>query len=744
MLEGTLLWQPTEDQVRNSNMSAFRNWLHKEKDLSFDSYADMWQWSVTDIEAFWESIWQYFDLNSQQPWRQVVDRDTMPGARWFEGTEINFAEQIALRSKNTNIQTGDRHRAEDRHQAGGRHQTEGRHQAEDSHQVNNNHPVKDKQRAGDCQPAGDSHSVDNNHPAVIFRSERHAMREVSREELLAGAASFQSFLKESGVTKGDRVAACLPNIPEAIMAFIAVSASGAVWSCCSPDFGAESAIDRFRQIDPKVFITADGYCYGGKDFDRMDLVARVQEALPSLVRTVVLPFLNSNPVVESLPKAGQTVLWTDLMKSSPSRPSGYSASDLAFIPVPFDHPLWILYSSGTTGLPKPITHSHGGMLVEQLKYLHLHVGLKPGDRFFWFTTTGWMMWNVLISSLLCGGTAVLYDGSPGWPDLNVLWEYASESRMSYFGTSAAYLMGSRKAGIEPSKLYDLSALRAVGSTGSPLPPEGYDWVYRQIGKHILLNSTSGGTDVCSSFVNGNPNLPVFAGEIQCRTLGASVEVFDDNGKSVINQAGEMVITRPMPCMPVCFWGDDDGSRYRESYFEHFPGVWRHGDLMKITDRGTCVIYGRSDATLNRMGVRIGTSEIYRAVEVNKRVKDSLIVSIEYEDGSWYMPLFVVAADGYDDADVKGQEKGKTTAVDCSSDREQLKQQIVTLIRERLSPKFTPDEIIFIDEIPYTLNGKKMEKPVRKILEGHKPEEVASLDSAKNPEALRQFVRFRRS
>ena len=499
----------------------------------------------------------------------------------------------------------------------------------------------------------------------------------------------------------------MPNTPEALIALLATSSLGAIWSSCSPDFGAGSVVDRFSQIEPKVLIAVDGYRYGGKDFDRMEVVSRIQDEIDSLEKTVLIPYLNEQPDVSGIKDA---VFWDNLL-------ADHEDAELEFEQVPFDHPLWVLYSSGTTRLPKALVHGHGGVLLEHLKKMGLHMDVREGDPFFWFTTTGWMMWNVVASSLLVGGTALLYDGSPGSPDMNALWEFAEKTGMSCFGTSASYLTGCMNAGIEPGKDYDLSSLRSIGSTGSPLPPEGFAWVYEHVKEDVWLFSTSGGTDLCTAFVGGCPLLPVRTGELQCRSLGASVHAFDDEGMPLMNEVGELVITEPMPSMPVFLWGDEGGERYRESYFDVYPGVWRHGDWIKITDQGSAVIYGRSDSTINRGGVRMGTAEIYRAVQTVPQVRDSLVVDVPKEDDGSVMPLFVVLEEGEELDD-------------------DLKKEISKSVRENCSPRHVPDEVYEIDEIPQTLNGKKLEVPVKKILSGKPADEAVSKDSLSNPRVSR--------
>ncbi|MEW6637494.1 MAG: acetoacetate--CoA ligase [Actinomycetota bacterium] len=647
--EGTLLWEPSGEFKQSSNMTRYMRWLDEEKGLSFPDYASLWEWSVDDLEGFWTSIWEFCGVKASKPYARALGRREMPGAEWFPGAELSYAEHIFLRAR-------------------------------------------------------------EEEPALLHASELRPLSGMSWRELKENTAALAAGLREMGVGRGDRVVAYLPNVPEAVVGLLATASIGAVWSSCSPDFGVGSVVDRFRQIEPKVMLAGDGYRYGGRDFDRMGVVARLQEEIPSLQRTVVLPYLNAEPETGALRDA---VLWDEVL----ARGSGAS---LEFEQVPFDHPLWVLYSSGTTGLPKAIVHSQGGILLEHLKKVILHVDLTPGDRFFWFTTTGWMMWNFLVGGLLAGATAILYDGNPGHPDMNALWRFAEETGMTNFGTSASYLTSCMKSGIEPGRDFDLSALKAIGSTGSPLPPEGFEWVYGHVKRDLWLYSTSGGTDLCTAFVGGVPILPVRCGELQARSLGAKVEAYDENGRPVTDQVGELVITEPMPSMPIYLWNDPEGERLRESYFDVFPGVWRHGDWIKIKPHGGCVIYGRSDSTINRGGVRMGTAEIYSAVEKVEEVADSLVVDVHRPDGSAYMPLFVVLREG--------------AILD-----EDLKSRIKRSIRENASPRHVPDDVIEVEEIPRTLNGKKLEVPVKKILSGTPPEKAASRDSLSNPEALDRFV-----
>ena len=646
---GELLWKPSPQMIERSSMTRYMGWLERERGLQFEGYPALWEWSVTELEDFWASIWDYFDVSSPTPYSEVLAERTMPGARWFEGAQVNYAE----------------------------HLFRGKHD-------------------GDV--------------AILHASELRDLEQMTWGELRLAVAEVAAGLRELGVGHGDRVAAYLPNIPEAIVAFLATASLGAVWSSCSPDFGPGSVVDRFAQIEPKVLFTVDGYSYNGKDFDRREVIAGLQRQMPSLEGTVVLPYLRPDPDLSPL---RDPISWHALRSS-------VKGAELRFESVPFDHPLWILYSSGTTGLPKAIVQGHGGILLEHLKKLHLHVDARPGDRIFWFTTTGWMMWNFLVSGLLTEAAIVLYDGSPGHPDLGVLWDLAENAGITCFGTSASYVATCMKGEVEPAAGRDLSQLRSVGSTGSPLSPESFDWIYRQLGDDTWLFSTSGGTDLCTAFVGGVPLLPVYRGELQGRALGADVEAFDEQGKPVIDEVGELVITEPMPSMPLFLWKDGDGSRYQASYFEHYPGVWRHGDWIEITSRGTAIIYGRSDSTINRQGVRMGTSEIYRAVQAIPEVLDALVVDVPRPGTEGWMPLFVVLREGAE--------------LD-----EELEAEIKRSIRERCSPRHVPNAVYRITEVPRTLSGKVLEVPVKRILMGTAPEQAASRDSLANPESLDYFV-----
>jgi acetoacetyl-CoA synthetase len=643
------LWEPPAELVERARMTEYMRWLERERGLHFDGYHDLWRWSVEDLEGFWSSIWDFFAVQADGEFARALGSRTMPGAEWFAGSRLNYAEHVFA-------------------------------------------------------------GTDDAEPAILHASELRGLDELSWGELRAQVAAVAAGLRELGVERGDRVVAYLPNIPEAIVAFLAAASIGAVWSSCSPDFGPASVIDRFAQIEPTVLFAVDGYRYGGKDFDRRDVLAELQAAMPSLRRIVVLPYLDPDPDLSPLPDA---IRWDEFMAAG-------EGAELDFERVPFDHPLWVLYSSGTTGLPKAIVQGQGGILLEHLKKLHLHVDAHPGDRLFWFTTTGWMMWNFLVSGLLTRAAIVLYDGNPGHPDMSVLWDLAARAGVTMFGTSASYIAAGMKAGVEPAAGRDLGKLKALGSTGSPLSPEGFDWIYEQLGADTWLFSTSGGTDLCTAFVGGTPLLPVYRGELQARALGAAVEAWDEDGNSVIDEVGELVVTEPMPSMPVSFWGDPDGSRYRASYFEHYPGVWRHGDWIEITSRGTAVIYGRSDSTINRSGIRMGTSEIYRAVLGVDAIVDALVVDVPRPGTEGWMPLFVVLREGAELDD-------------------DLRREIARRVREHCSPRHVPDEVFAIAEVPRTLSGKVLEVPVKRILMGTPAAKAASRDSLANPAALDYFT-----
>jgi len=610
MAEGDLLWEPSKDDIASARITAYLEWL-AERGKKFEDYDSLWRWSVSDLEGFWRSVWEYFGVRHSGRFSRALSSKRMPGAKWFEGTSLNYAE----------------------HMLGGK----------------------------------------DGGPALIAVTEE-GRREVSWHTLERETAALASWLEGNGVRRGDRVAAFVPNCPEAVVGMLATASIGAVWSSCSPDFGAPAVVDRFGQIKPKVLIAFERYRYGGKEFDRGTEVRSVARALPGLKKVITLE------------GGGFSTAWRDAT-SGRAKPR--------YRRVPFSDPLWILYSSGTTGLPKPIVHSQGGILLEHLKGVGLHNDVRRGDRLFWFTTTGWMMWNYVLGGLLHGSTVVLYDGSPVYPDAGAMWDLVDENEVTFAGVSAPYVAACAKSGLAPREGRSFRRLRGVGSTGSPLSPEGFEWLYAGVKRDLWVASMSGGTDVCTCFVGGCPTLPVYSGEIQCRWLGSSVMAYDEEGTSVVGETGELVVTEPMPSMPVRLWGDKGGSRYREAYFAAYPGVWTHGDWIKVTERGTCVIYGRSDSTIKRQGVRIGTADIYRTVESMKEVADSLAVEASDEGGRSYMVLFVQAAPG--------------TVIGPKEVR-----RIQEKVRSDLSPRYVPDEVVPVTAVPRTMNGKKLEIPVKRL------------------------------
>jgi len=653
-----LLWQPDPATVERSRMATFRRWLAAERDLEFARYDALWRWSVAEPERFWGAMAEFFDVAFHDRPSVVLAERVMPGARWFPGATLNYAEH-ALRP--------------------------GAGKADDD-------------------------------LAVVFRREDGEDRRITYAELRAQVAAVRAGLVELGVRRGDRVVALVPNSPHAVVAFLAAASLGAVWSSCSPDFGVQAVVDRFAQVEPTLFVAVDGYLYNGRAFDVRPTVDALRAQLPSLRATVLIPYLGTDTGL-SRSDDSSVVTWDHLL-------ARHAGADLVFEPVPFDHPLWVLYSSGTTGLPKGIVQGHGGITIEHLKALALHSDLGPGERFFWYTTTGWMMWNFLVSGLLVGATIVLYDGSPAHPDLGTLWRLAADERITYFGTSAPYIQSCLKNGLRPASTYDLGPLRAVGSTGSPLTSEGFRWVADEVGGGVQIASVSGGTDLCTAFVGAAPDVPVWLGELSCRMLGAPVAAYDEAGREVVDEVGELVITGPMPSMPVFFWADPSGARLREAYFEDYPGVWRHGDWIRITPRGSAVIYGRSDSTLNRGGVRMGTSEFYRVVEALPEVVDSLVIDTSRARGTdGQLLCFVVLAADASLADVEPR----------------LRQAL----RTQLSPRHVPDRFVVIEDVPRTLNGKKCEVPVKRILAGTPPEMAVSRDALRNPEALQPFLRMAR-
>jgi acetoacetyl-CoA synthetase len=643
-----VLWSPSPDARSVTRVGAYLDWLWRERDLRFASYDDLLHWSITDLDGFWSSVWDHFEVSSETHTGRALAEDRMPGARWFPDAHVNWAEH--------------------------------------------------------CLRLAGRLSSDT---VLIARSQSRDRITLTADQLRADVARVRAGLRRLGVGRGDRVVAYLPNVPEAVIGLLATASIGAIWASCPPEFGVRSVVDRFSQVEPKVLLAVDGYRYGDRDVDRTVDVAAIRAALPSLTATVALPYLRTD--ADRIPDA---VAWDELVSEE---------GELAFERLPFDHPLFLLYSSGTTGLPKPIVHGHGGILLEHLKIHALHHDLGAADRFFWFSTTGWMMWNYLVSGLAVDAGIVLYDGSPAHPDVGALWRLAAEEGVTYFGTSATYLMACRKEGLRPAGLVDLSRIRGIGSTGSPLPAEGFGYVYDAISPSVHLQSVSGGTDVCTAFVGASPLVPVWEGEISCRHLGCAVEAFDPTGRPLVGEQGELVVTRPMPSMPVGFWNDPDGSRYRAAYFEDFPGAWRHGDWITFTDRGSCVISGRSDATLNRGGVRVGTAEFYAVVEGLPEVADSLVVHLD--DGDRLL-LFVALGDGGE----------LTDALRTRIDRE---------LRLALSPRHVPDEVLAVPVIPRTLSGKKLEVPVKRILTGTPADQAASRGSLADPSSLDPFVELAR-
>ncbi|NEE04084.1 acetoacetate--CoA ligase [Phytoactinopolyspora halotolerans] len=701
MAEPEVVWTPTPEKIAASRIARFRAWLRSEHVVDVDDYDSLWRWSVTEPAAFWAALARYFDVDFHTPPTDTLPRRTMPGTRWFPEATLNYAEH-ALRPGTGKADTD---------------------------------------------------------VAVVFRRE-DGRRTLTYGELRRQVAAARAALHRLGVRRGDRVVGLVPNSPETLVAFLATASLGAIWSSCSPDFGFRAIADRFRQLDPVVLVTIDGYLYNGREHRIDSTVAQLEDALPTLRATVVLSYLtDAEPETAGPHAASSDVTSSDVTGSdvtSPDVPSpdvtgrdvtgpaersgrDPGAADLRrlswtrflalgdgahleYEPVPFDHPLWVLYSSGTTGLPKGIVHGHGGITLEHLKAMALHFDAGPDDRFFWFTTTGWMMWNFVISGLLVGATVMLYDGSPAYPGMHSLWEYAAEERVTVFGTSAPFVQACMKDGLTLGR-YELSALRTVGSTGAPLSVDGFRWLSDNLGTDVQIASFSGGTDLCTGFVGPAPDVPVWLGELSRPSLGAAVAAYDESGRPVVDEVGELVLTEPMPSMPVSFWNDDDGSRLREAYFEQYPGVWRHGDWITITHRGSAIIHGRSDSTLNRGGVRMGTAEFYRVVEGHPAVLDSLVIdtSGDAADGNGELLCFLVLG--------------------ASAEADEVTAELRRTLREELSPRHVPDRFVVVDDIPRTLNGKKCEVPVKRILAGTAPEKAVSREALRNPDSLGPFLRL---
>jgi acetoacetyl-CoA synthetase len=651
--EGELLWTPSAAQIEDANLTKLAKWLMRERGLQFKSYDALWQWSVTELEEFWQAMWDYFGIQSSAPHTRVLGKRSMPGAEWFRGAQLNYAQHV-LRNE----------------------------------------------RAGT--------------DALLFMNETTPLTGVSWETFAGQVRILATRLRELGVRPGDRVVAYMPNIPGTMIAMLATTAIGAVWACCSPDFGSRGVIDRIQQLAPKVLFCVDGYRYGGKVFERKKELTEIISALEGLEHVVHLPYLNAED--RHGPSDG-ALLWSDLLEHA-----AITQAEFKFEQVPFGHPLWVLFSSGTTGLPKAIVQSHGGILLEQLKLQHFHMDYRAGERAFFYTTSGWMMWNFLASMPLSGVCPVLYDGNPAYPAPDVLWKVAQDARAGFFGASPAYVEVMAKSGIVPRERFDLSHLRAVMPAGSPVSPECTAWFYRNVKQDLLVATGSGGTDCCTGFVGGVPTQPVYAGEIQGRSLGVAAYAFNEKGESVVDEVGELVLAEPMPSMPIYFWNDTDGSRYRESYFDVYPGVWRHGDFFRVNRRGGCFVLGRSDATLNRLGVRIGTSEIYRALAQLEEIEDALIVNLDLPNGKFFMPLFVK---------LSGEIR-----LDA-----ELERKICDRLRREYTPRHVPDRIIQVPGIPVTLTRKKMEVPVRKILLGAPVEQAANRNAMANPDSLDFFVNY---
>ena len=654
---GNLLWEPNPALAAQTNLARYSRWLEHTRGLKFSNYPELWEWSTTDLDGFWNSIADFFQVHfCARPERTLSSRE-MPGAHWFPGATLNYAEHVL--------------------------------------------------RHGDSDAS----------PAIIFAAEpepggqpRH--EEISRAELKRQVAAVAAKLRDLGIQPGDRVVGYLPNLPQTLVAFLAAASVGAVWSSCPAELSSRGVIDRFQQIEPKILFAVKSYRYGGRIHDRSAVLAEIVAGLPTLRQLVLIG--NAGSPLD--PREGVGLLaWNEITAAR-------NPAELRFEPVPFEHPLWILYSSGTTGLPKAIVQGHGGILLEHVKSLSLHLDLRPGDRFFWYTTAGWLMWNFLVSGLLLPGvTIVLYDGSPKYPDFSALWELADRLGVTYFGTSAPYLLACMKEGVAPGDKFALAKLRAIGSTGAPLPADGFRWVYDQVKRDLLLGSVSGGTDVCTCLAICNPLLPVHAGELQCRALGARIEAWDENGRAVLDQMGDMVLPAPYPSMPVCLWNDPDGSRLQASYYEKFPGVWAHGDWIEIdSNDGHCVIHGRSDSTLNRGGVRMGTAEFYSVVEDVPEVAEALVIDLSGLNRPDRLVLFVALQPGMalDDA---------------------LRNKINAKLRSQVSPRHVPDEIHAVPEIPHTLNGKKLEVPIKRILLGTPPDKAISREAMSNAASLRPFI-----
>jgi len=651
--EGQLLWEPSAERLQQLNITVFTDWLGETRGLYFADYAALQRWSVEHLDDFWGALWEYFEVQSSSPYECVLANRDMPGAEWFPGARLNYAEHIFRRFSDSEA-------------------------------------------------------------ALVFASEDCEMSALSWQELTAKVKVLAAWLRDAGLKPGDRVAAYLTNSPEAVITMLATVSVGGVWTACSPDLGTPSVLDRFAQLEPRFLFCVDGYRYGGKTYKRHNEIRELVAGLPSVESVVLVPRLEKE--FSEVPVEG-ALLWDQLLDSKASPEAA-----MEFTQVPFGHPLWILFSSGTTGLPKAIVHSHGGILIEQLKLSSLHFDLKPGDHLFFYTTLGWMMWNFLVSSMLLGVVPVLYDGNPNYPDGEALWRLTEQSGATLFGASPTFVQMQQQAGIVPRGNFDFSSLRSIMVAGSPVSAECTAWFYENVKDDLWLMPGSGGTDICSGFVGGVPGAPVYAGEIQGIHMGVDAHAFDEDGNSLINEVGEMVIVQPMPSMPIYFWNDENDARYKDTYFDTYPGIWRQGDFFMVNDRGGCFVLGRSDSTLNRYGIRIGTAEIYRCMDLIDEVDDALIVSLDLPGSNFFMPMFVKLANGleFDDA---------------------IDRKIRKTLKDNYSPRHVPEKIYQIDDIPYTLTGKKMEVPVRKILMGVPEEKAANRNVMSNPASLDYFVRF---
>lgn len=687
------LWRPTADRIEKAGITRYLKWLKDERGLDFPDYESLWRWSVSEIEAFWDSIREFSGMILHSPARCVLAERKMPGADWFPGATLNYAEHALLTARGPDA----------------------------------------AERV-----------------AIVFESELRQRTEITWARLAGEVGALTESLRELGVRPGDRCVAYLPNIPQAAVAALATISLGGVWSSSSPEMGPVSVLDRFRQIAPRVLFAVDGYRYGGKDFDRRDIVRELVAQLPSVEAVVFVPYLDPAAQFElgPVPAEGDAARAIALRRyddivAEPREPS--------FTPVPFSHPLWIVYSSGTTGMPKPIVHGHGGTVIESLKGAALHLDVDGNDRFFWFSSTNWIMWNLWLSTLMTGGTLLQFDGNPGHPDPTTLWRLAAREKLSFMGISPAFIGLCMKAGLKPREQFDLSALRTIGSTGSPLTEDAYRWLYQNVGDDLLIASISGGTDPGTAFLTACPTLPVYAGEMQCRCLGSAVYAFSDDGKPLLGEVGELVCAEPMPSMPLFFWGDENGSRYFESYFDTFPGppnVWRHGDWLKLIERPdsvTGVIFGRSDSTINRYGIRMGTSELYRVVEEFDEVADSIVIDLEYLGRESFLALFVVLREpgsGVAGPGSKGPAPdGATAARSDTGVSADLRKRLLDAIRTKLSARHVPNEVYAIPEVPRTMSGKKLEVPVKKILLGQPVEKSVNKDSMANPASIDWFVAF---